>query len=80
MREVISVHVGQAGVQIGNACCKCPYLHELSKFAQRRGNMLEKRVDFCSFAMFGLCERGVMLIREHAFQQGSFTPSSTVLA
>ena len=22
MREVISVHVGQAGVQIGNACCK----------------------------------------------------------
>lgn len=21
MREVISVHVGQAGVQIGNACC-----------------------------------------------------------
>lgn len=23
MREVISVHVGQAGVQIGNACCKC---------------------------------------------------------
>ena len=29
MREVISVHVGQAGVQIGNACCEClvrPYL------------------------------------------------------
>ncbi|EEB94761.1 hypothetical protein MPER_06375, partial [Moniliophthora perniciosa FA553] len=22
MREVISLHVGQAGVQIGNACCK----------------------------------------------------------
>lgn len=22
MREVISIHVGQAGVQIGNACCK----------------------------------------------------------
>jgi hypothetical protein len=22
MREVISVHVGQAGVQIGNACCE----------------------------------------------------------
>jgi tubulin alpha len=21
MREVISIHVGQAGVQIGNACC-----------------------------------------------------------
>ncbi len=26
MREVISVHVGQAGVQIGNACCKCQVL------------------------------------------------------
>ena len=24
MREVISVHVGQAGIQIGNACCTCP--------------------------------------------------------
>ena len=24
MREVISIHVGQAGVQIGNACCKSP--------------------------------------------------------
>lgn len=23
MREVISIHVGQAGVQIGNACCEC---------------------------------------------------------
>ena len=22
MREVISLHVGQAGIQIGNACCK----------------------------------------------------------
>jgi len=26
MREVISLHVGQAGVQIGNACCKETYL------------------------------------------------------
>jgi len=26
MREVISLHVGQAGVQIGNACCELPYL------------------------------------------------------
>ena len=24
MREVISIHVGQAGVQIGNACCELP--------------------------------------------------------
>lgn len=27
MREVISVHVGQAGVQIGNACCKYSTTH-----------------------------------------------------
>ena len=26
MREVISVHVGQAGVQIGNACCKSYFM------------------------------------------------------
>ena len=26
MREVISVHVGQAGVQIGNACCRFFFL------------------------------------------------------
>ena len=26
MREVISVHVGQAGVQIGNACCMSFFL------------------------------------------------------
>ena len=36
MREVISVHVGQAGVQIGNACCKlrlhipCPFPKDAS--------------------------------------------------
>lgn len=30
MREVISVHVGQAGVQIGNACCKYKLYHTLS--------------------------------------------------
>lgn len=30
MREVISIHVGQAGVQIGNACCE---LSPLSLFA-----------------------------------------------
>ena len=27
MREVISIHVGQAGVQIGNACCELAVLH-----------------------------------------------------
>ena len=32
MREVISIHVGQAGVQIGNACCEylCPRLSSRS--------------------------------------------------
>lgn len=34
MREVISVHVGQAGVQIGNACCKfSKILFIMSKYA-----------------------------------------------
>lgn len=34
MREVISVHVGQAGVQIGNACCKyAPLTCLLMRFA-----------------------------------------------
>ena len=31
MREVISVHVGQAGVQIGNACCERPFSLDLSR-------------------------------------------------
>jgi hypothetical protein len=26
MREVISIHVGQAGVQIGNACCELDFV------------------------------------------------------
>ena len=38
MREVISVHVGQAGVQIGNACCK--YLF----YIVNDGSSAEKRV------------------------------------
>ena len=38
MREVISVHVGQAGVQIGNACCEyfvllsCTFISTLTRF------------------------------------------------
>jgi len=31
MREVISVHVGQAGVQIGNACCERSFSLYLSR-------------------------------------------------
>jgi hypothetical protein len=36
MREVISVHVGQAGVQIGNACCECSFSLELSRAHELR--------------------------------------------
>ena len=31
MREVISIHVGQAGIQIGNACCECSFLLNVSR-------------------------------------------------
>lgn len=34
MREVISVHVGQAGVQIGNACCKFDFLRDVLEASQ----------------------------------------------
>ena len=34
MREVISVHVGQAGVQIGNACCKFDFLRGVLEASQ----------------------------------------------
>ena len=34
MREVISVHVGQAGVQIGNACCKPAHSYIIYRFNQ----------------------------------------------
>lgn len=37
MREVISLHVGQAGVQIGNACCKSS-LSVISPFSLRPGH------------------------------------------
>ncbi len=35
MREVISVHVGQAGVQIGNACCEYLNSHVLDQRGRR---------------------------------------------
>ena len=31
MREVISIHVGQAGIQIGNACCERSFSLNLSR-------------------------------------------------
>lgn len=37
MREVISIHVGQAGIQIGGACCTS--LHEMeAQFAYDKQN------------------------------------------
>ena len=40
MREVISLHVGQAGVQIGNACCECrSYLLSRALLTSIRGTL-----------------------------------------
>jgi hypothetical protein len=47
MREVISVHVGQAGVQIGNACCmwfSSFYTLILSWLSSWHGKRTKKRV------------------------------------
>ena len=42
MREVISVHVGQAGVQIGNACCMSFFLSRLYLCGCHYGGMHTK--------------------------------------
>ncbi len=36
MREVISVHVGQAGLQIGNACCEYEFPLLVSAYLSSR--------------------------------------------
>ena len=36
MREVISIHVGQAGVQIGNACCESFFRNIVDRSPQKR--------------------------------------------
>jgi tubulin alpha len=51
MREVISIHVGQAGVQIGNACWE---LYCLEHGIQPDGQMvLEKGISFTNDDSFG---------------------------
>ena len=39
MREVISIHVGQAGVQIGNACCEPSFSLYLSRAHHHTGEL-----------------------------------------
>ena len=39
MREVISLHVGQAGVQIGNACCERSFSLDLSRAYHHTGEL-----------------------------------------
>ena len=39
MREVISLHVGQAGVQIGNACCERSFSLDLSRAYHQTGEL-----------------------------------------
>ena len=56
MREVISVHVGQAGVQIGNACC------ESRVFFPRLEALLLEWVKFdasSAFFLFFFCVRSL---------------------
>jgi tubulin alpha len=49
MREVISIHIGQAGVQIGNACWE---LYCLEHGIQPDGQMAQKDADDSSFNSF----------------------------
>lgn len=44
MREVISVHVGQAGVQIGNACCKSLVFNKRSAYIRYHEKRERRRV------------------------------------
>ena len=49
MREVISLHVGQAGVQIGNACCKLSYLDTVNVvFTRPRGTLYTRTWAECT--------------------------------
>jgi hypothetical protein len=55
MREVISVHVGQAGVQIGNACCKSRVLFLRLRLCYWHGSKLTRLPRF----LFCFCVRSV---------------------
>lgn len=57
MREVISVHVGQAGVQIGNACCKSRVLFLRLRLCYWNGSNLTRLPRFSlSFFAFILSD------------------------
>ena len=69
MREVISVHVGQAGVQIGNACCMYFFL------VLRPPGWLPSSVLSLTRRPGG---KNLLLMCADLIIKGSFTPSSTV--
>jgi hypothetical protein len=53
MREVISVHVGQAGVQIGNACCKYALSARIRVFfVSRRDTIRRNAFRFSEHALY----------------------------
>jgi tubulin alpha len=75
MREVISVHVGQAGVQIGNACCEplfytstffCPVL--TASFASYRGALYSRTRSQCTYQHPVLVSKGTQNVINHVLQ------------
>jgi hypothetical protein len=55
MREVISVHVGQAGVQIGNACCKSRVLFLRLRLCCWHGSNLTRLPRFFVLFLLSSC-------------------------
>ncbi len=74
MREVISVHVGQAGLQIGNACCEYELPLLVSAYLSSRFHRRFDASSYCLSSHFRQFVGGTMLIR---LLQGSCTPLST---
>ena len=70
MREVISVHVGQAGVQIGNACCKSRVLFLLLRLCYWNASNLTRLPRFFVFFAFVLSD-------DLLVEQGNSTRLST---
>ena len=71
MREVISVHVGQAGVQIGNACCESRVLFLLLRLCYWNGSNLTR------LAAFFLVFFALILSDDLLVEQGNSTRLST---
>ena len=71
MREVISVHVGQAGVQIGNACCK----FQNTPFPDYPVVTSLKMMHSFTFAVMAIVR---VCFANIGASQGNFTPLSTV--